>query len=113
VKCPNCGLVNPDSAVWCDCGHAFRAPPPGAGNAMRPGPSAIEQQLAFERHAQLSRAKRDMVIGALFAIGGIVITAVTYQSAADSASGGTYIVAYGPIIFGVITFFKGLINSSR
>ena len=35
MRCPNCGLVNPDSAQRCDCGYDFpsgtlKAPDPGA-----------------------------------------------------------------------------------
>jgi len=26
MKCPTCGLENPPSALWCDCGHAFGRP---------------------------------------------------------------------------------------
>lgn len=25
MKCPNCGLINPDTAMWCDCGYDFQA----------------------------------------------------------------------------------------
>lgn len=27
MKCPNCGLINPDIAQRCDCGHKFRLTP--------------------------------------------------------------------------------------
>jgi hypothetical protein len=53
----------------------------------------------------------DVVIGLILIVVGIVITAVTYDSA--SREGGTYIVAYGPIIFGAIRLFKGLANMGR
>jgi hypothetical protein len=23
--CPRCGLTNPDTAIWCDCGYDFRS----------------------------------------------------------------------------------------
>ncbi len=46
-----------------------------------------------------------MVFGALWCIGGIVVTVVTYSAA---ASGGTYVVAWGAIVFGAIQFFRGL-----
>jgi hypothetical protein len=52
---------------------------------------------------------RDMAVGALWCIGGIVVTAVTYSSAA--AGGGRYIVAWGAIVFGGIQFLKGLARS--
>jgi hypothetical protein len=46
-----------------------------------------------------------MIFGALWCIGGIVITAVTFGAA---SGGGTYVVAWGAIIFGAIQFFRGL-----
>jgi hypothetical protein len=24
MKCPKCGLINPESALWCDCGYDFK-----------------------------------------------------------------------------------------
>lgn len=52
----------------------------------------------------------DIALGLVLIVIGILITAVTYGSA--SSSGGTYIVAYGPIIFGVIKLFRGLARSA-
>ncbi len=51
------------------------------------------------------RAHKDMIYGALWCIGGIIVTAVTYQAA---SGGGTYVVAWGAIIFGAVQFFKGV-----
>jgi hypothetical protein len=48
---------------------------------------------------------KNMLVGALFCMGGIAITAMTYDAASD---GGSYFVFYGAIIFGAIQFFKGL-----
>ena len=53
--------------------------------------------------------KKNMIYGALWCIGGIVVTAVTYSAA---SGGGTYIVAWGAIIFGAIQFFYGLMQYS-
>ena len=57
-----------------------------------------------------SEAKRkagvkNMLVGAAWCIGGTVITAVTYSTA---KGGGTYVVAWGAIVFGAIQFLKGL-----
>ena len=52
----------------------------------------------------------DVVLGLVLIVIGVLITAVTYGSA--SKSGGTYLVAYGPIIVGVIKLFRGLARSS-
>jgi hypothetical protein len=51
------------------------------------------------------QAKKNMLYGALWCIGGIVVTAATYSSA---EGGGRYVVAWGAIIFGAIQFFRGL-----
>jgi hypothetical protein len=49
-----------------------------------------------------------MLIGAGFCIVGLIITIATYAAAASSRSGGTYVVAWGAIIFGALQFFRGL-----
>lgn len=49
-----------------------------------------------------------MFHGAIWCIGGILVTFVTYAAAANSPGGGTYIVAWGAIIFGARRFFQGL-----
>jgi len=48
-----------------------------------------------------------MVIGGLICAVGIAVTAVTYNDAVSSG-GGTYIVAWGAIVFGGIRFLRGL-----
>lgn len=67
--------------------------------------SNLEQQI---KSAKKSRANKDMLFGALWCVGGLIVTAVTYSSA---SGGGTYVVAWGAIIFGAIQFFKGVANS--
>ena len=54
---------------------------------------------------------RQILVGLALLILGIAITAGTH-SAASRGGGGTYIVAYGPIVVGVITLFKGIFNLS-
>ena len=89
------------------------------------GPHLVEQELmqqgldpqsARTVVSELSRVKssalrsaglKNMGIGALFCIGGIIATVVTYSIASESG-GGTYIIAWGPAIFGGIQFFRGL-----
>ena len=52
--------------------------------------------------------KKNMLYGALWCIGGIVVTAATYSAASN---GGTYVVAWGAIVFGAIQFFRGLVQA--
>lgn len=65
----------------------------------------INNLLAQIEGVKKERANKDMIYGALWCIGGIIVTAVTYQAA---SGGGTYVVAWGAIIFGAVQFFKGL-----
>ena len=53
---------------------------------------------------------RDMVVGAIWCIGGILVTALTYGAAASSPGGGRYVIAYGAIIFGAIQFLRGALK---
>ncbi len=51
----------------------------------------------------------DIILGIILIVIGIAITAITHDHA--SKQGGTYIVAFGPIIVGVIRLFRGLARS--
>jgi hypothetical protein len=61
----------------------------------------------IKRIAEITKAvgRKNMLYGALWCVGGTVVTAVTLSMA---SSGGTYVVAWGAILFGGIQFFKGL-----
>ena len=48
---------------------------------------------------------KNMLYGALWCVGGLLVTILTYSAASD---GGTYVVAWGAVIFGAIQFLKGL-----
>lgn len=52
------------------------------------------------------RASKQMKTGAAWAVGGLLVTLLTYSAVARS--GGTYFVAWGAIVFGSIRFFTGL-----
>ena len=52
-------------------------------------------------------AASQMRTGALWCIGGIAITAITYSAASD---GGGYLIMWGPMLWGGWTFLKGLFN---
>ena len=50
--------------------------------------------------------REDMIIGGVICGVGIAITVATYQ-VASSSGGGTYLMAWGPIIFGGWRFLRG------
>jgi hypothetical protein len=60
------------------------------------------------KQALAQKYLRHMGYGALWAIGGTIVTVVTYEAASSSSSGGSYVIAWGAILFGVIDFFRGL-----
>lgn len=62
------------------------------------------------RNLKREEGSRNMVIGGLICLVGIVITVATYSAASEG--GGRYVVAWGAIIFGAIRFFRGLSQSS-
>lgn len=65
---------------------------------------------AVRQGAELRSAQRSIWIGLALLIGGIVLTIVTYSSA---SGGGTYIVAYGPVLAGVGMLVVGLLGRAK
>ncbi len=71
--------------------------------------NVAEQRRLLER-----RGKRLVGFGIAWFALGLVVTIVTY-SAANNAGGGVYIVAWGPMLYGVVSVVRGamLISKSR
>lgn len=68
----------------------------------------IEHVKQQEKRRGHPDAAKNMVIGGLWCLGGIIVTAATYSAA---QGGGTYVVAWGAIAFGGIQFLRGLFQS--
>jgi hypothetical protein len=75
-----------------------------------------EQAAVVVKNLKQARSKaytqaglRDMGIGAVICIIGIVVTVGTL-SAARSGGGGSYVVAWGAILFGAAQFLRGVVN---
>lgn len=67
--------------------------------------SVINRVFELRKKAHRDVAGKNITLGAIWCVGGIVVTALTYQMA---SGGGTYFVAWGAILFGGIQFLKGL-----
>lgn len=65
----------------------------------------IENVFRSRKKAHREAAARNIMIGAAWCVGGIAVTALTYQLA---SGGGVFVVAWGAILFGGIQFIKGL-----
>jgi hypothetical protein len=59
------------------------------------------------RQALKSAGQKNMAIGGIIAVIGLVVTLATF-AAATGEQGGRYVIAWGAVIFGGIQFFRGL-----
>jgi hypothetical protein len=59
------------------------------------------------------RGVRLVVTGSILFAVGLLITIFTLGHAESSAGGGTYIVAWGPMAFGIVAIIRGLLAMSR
>ena len=65
--------------------------------------------LAQITYPLVETALHDVMVGAIWCILGIAITAGTYSAASDA--GGTYLVCWGAVLFGGLQFLKGLFRA--
>lgn len=70
----------------------------------------IVKSLATKASEGIKAANSDMTWGGLICLGGLLITIWTYM---DAQGGGTYVVAWGAILFGAIRLFRGMSQSTR
>ncbi len=62
-----------------------------------------------KRNAEEERAARkDILIGSIILVAGVLITAVSYYNAAGK---GSYVITWGAMMVGVVRLFKGISNS--
>ena len=131
TKCANCGAVVNSEAEGCpECGADPRTGEgavagfavvencAGCGASVDAGTERCANcgadprtGLTAAQAAEVNHAAAMMGWGAVLAVGGLLLTLITY--ARVSQGGGTYFVAYGPMIAGVILFFMGLSKSSK
>ena len=108
------GYERPDAAATPPAGPAAQSwpqpggpgePPPYAAGAGAPPPYAAvtdEQRAIWEK-----KGVRGLAFGALWLLAGLVITGYTYGQASASEFGGVYIVAWGPMLYGVYRLISG------
>lgn len=105
--------------------EAFQALSTGASSAEATGhltAMGLDNATAATVVANVERFKRELAaayrsaglksagVGLLWCIGGIAVTALTYAMA---SGGGTFIVAWGAVIFGAVQALRGLVHSAR
>lgn len=72
--------------------------------------AVVDNLTRLRADARKKAAKKSMLYGALWCVGGVIVTVGTLALA---KGGGSFIVAWGAIIFGAIQFIKGLVDFVR
>ena len=65
----------------------------------------VDKLSIMRSQAIRSAARKSMLYGGLWCVGGLLVTILTYGAA---SGGGRFIVAWGAIVYGGIQFFRGL-----
>jgi hypothetical protein len=88
-----------------------------SSNAPRPDPADRHSAGDSVGSAQIEewreQGTKALQFGALWIIAGLVITGVTYSNAVSSDFGGIYIIAWGPVVYGVIRIIYGCVLHAR
>jgi hypothetical protein len=72
--------------------------------------SAIVERADQTKNERRAAGQRQMIMGGVICAIGLIVTIVSYT--AVEHAGGTYVVAWGAIIFGGIRFFRGLVQAT-
>jgi hypothetical protein len=94
-------------------------PKPPAKEWLRPpGPAILQSSEILDgvnelKVLQAKKYMRKMITGAAWAIGGALVTYLTYASASSNPGGGTYVITWGAVGFGVYDFLTGLAGWRR
>jgi hypothetical protein len=61
IKCPNCGLLNPGNATWCDCGYDFTTGEVGQDPSYSDGTSSRGWGMIWQDSMQRQRAQQSAI----------------------------------------------------
>lgn len=110
-KCTYCGKEYTDDFTACQLDgeslEYIRGSRVQGDPKSNAGPGTPE---TFDPDAELRRqaANNDIKVGGLFFGGGLLVTFLTMSAASSSPTGGSYILAWGPILFGGHRLLRGL-----
>jgi hypothetical protein len=114
---PQPGVAKPDQAVYVQAFRLLRQgrpQPQAAAELQRTGLDSataatvvakVDMFRNVMREAYRKAGMKNVGIGLLWCVGGILVTAITYSMA---SGGGTYFVAWGAVVFGGFQAIRGL-----
>lgn len=85
--------------------------PPSGSPAVR-SPASLNEPRPYEAQEPSPHGGGDVAIGAVAVVIGLFLTLGSY-SAAASSGGGHYVLAMGPIVWGVVRIIRGLSAPGR
>ena len=96
-------------------GQPYGQPQPGPYGPGQPGPFGPPGPMGMRGAGNMARRRgvRQVITGSILFVIGLAITIGTLSHAESSASGGTYFVAWGPMIIGIIAIVRGVLAMSR
>ena len=109
-KCSYCGKEYPDETTRCAV-DAELLLPVGSQAPLPQSEETVATSYPLPDAVQAA-ARKNMLFGALWCGGGILVTALTYSAAASGPGDGSYVVAWGAIVFGALQFFRGVAGSA-
>jgi hypothetical protein len=92
--CPRCGLLSPDTSIYCECGFDLE--------------SDVRSELDRERTGWRAGARRQIWAGVFVGAEGAALTLATYLSVLDR--GGTFYIFHGMIAAGVVIGWRGYVR---
>lgn len=82
---------------------------PAVQTAASPGHSQTRTPLGNPHSQSRTRsANRDLTVGGAWLLGGLLVTIITYNIAANNPNGGHYYIASGAILYGAFRLFRGI-----
>lgn len=89
--------------------NEINEPPPYAA------PAPYRTVTTEQRRIWETKGRRAIAFGALWLVGGLLLTLITYTNASESGYGGVYVVAWGPMLYGIYRIVSGarLLNKGK
>ena len=88
----------------------YQTPPPPYGAPTQPARYQVVSD--DQRAIWASKGKRSIAFGVVWLLAGLIITGITYSNA-SGPSGGVYIVAWGPMAYGVFSIISGYLKLNK